>query len=195
VDGDHTLYLEKDNGKVSVLGDLYVSNGAWVNISHGGQLSNRSNVILSNSRILLGIDEAVEHISSSIKESFNSLVVEGDGVLDFHFHVNDSIFNGFSSIVLNDFWVKEGGLLKLENWDFGRGSQLLVRKDSAHLQESLNRIKFEEYPGYRAGLKEYDRNYWQIISPFPETSTYGAIFGAVGIGLVAWRRRRQNFAN
>jgi len=30
--------------------------------------------------------------------------------------------------------------------------------------------------------------------PLPEPSTYGAIFGAVGLGLVAWRRRGQNSA-
>jgi len=85
--------------------------------------------------------------------------------------------------------VKEGSFLELEDWEFGYGSQLLVRKDSTHLKDSLGRIEFKEYLGYRGGLKEYNRDYWEIIPAFPEPSAYGAVFGAVGIGLAAWRRR------
>jgi len=82
-------------------------------------------------------------------------------------------------------------LLELEDWEFGRGSQLLVRKDSVHLKDSLGRIRFDEYKKARAELEEYDRDYWKIIPGFPEPSAYGAALGLVGIGLFVWRRKRS----
>jgi|GEM_PF-2882075 len=48
-------------------------------------------------------------------------------------------------------------------------------------------------------MRKYDWQYWEI-TPFgtndvmgfmPEPTTYGAILGTVGLGLVAWRKRTQ----
>jgi len=59
----------------------------------------------------------------------------------------------------------------------------------------LNQIVFEGYQDYFTTLKDYDADYWQITpwgaKPAPEPSTYGAILGAVGLALVAWRRKRR----
>jgi len=59
----------------------------------------------------------------------------------------------------------------------------------------LNQIVFEGYQDYFTTWKDYDKDYYQIypfgIRPFPEPSTYGAILGAVGLGLWTWRKRRR----
>ncbi|WP_156469202.1 PEP-CTERM sorting domain-containing protein, partial [Cephaloticoccus primus] len=57
----------------------------------------------------------------------------------------------------------------------------------------LPNIVFEGYQNYETTWKPYDNNYIQI-TPFgivPEPTTYGAILGAVGIGLYLFRRKRK----
>jgi len=59
----------------------------------------------------------------------------------------------------------------------------------------LNRIRFQGWaPG--AKLINYDANNWEIVPMgSPEPATYGAILGALGLGLVVWRKRRQRRAS
>jgi len=52
----------------------------------------------------------------------------------------------------------------------------------------LERIEFEGYGP--AMFRDWDSNYFQI-TPAPEPATYGAIVGAVGIGLVVWRKKKR----
>jgi len=85
------------------------------------------------------------------------------------------------------------GLLEIHfhvpNWTF-----LLVRKDSVNLHDALNRIKFLNRLETKGSLREYDKDYWEIIPGFPEPSTYGAILSAIALGLV-WLRTAKCRAN
>jgi len=64
-------------------------------------------------------------------------------------------------------------------------------RPSAHLSESLERLVIEGYSAKKAGLRHYSSDYWEIGPGFPEPTTYGAIFGAVGLGLVSWRKHKR----
>jgi len=68
---------------------------------------------------------------------------------------------------------------------------LLVRKNSAHLSDALGRMKFEGYNPADIHLRDFSNDYWQI-SALPEPSTYGAMLGAVGLGLCCRSKRRRN---
>jgi len=90
-----------------------------------------------------------------------------------------------------------------------RFTHILVRKTSPGLDEHLTRVWFQDYgPAKKIDWVE-DNRYWEIVPGAwngwdsgstcppdnpncPEPSTYGAILGAVGIGLVVWRRRRKS---
>jgi len=92
-------------------------------------------------------------------------------------------------LYLDDLEVSDYGKLTIRNWQLGR-DHLLVRKGSEHLIDSLNRIKFEEHWEWKAALKDYNRDYWQLIPGIPEPSTYGVVCGAVVAGLALIRRKR-----
>jgi len=79
------------------------------------------------------------------------------------------------------------------NWTFGR--HRIISRITDPLGDY--RITFKGYEGYSLGLRRvsWDRNMWEIFPqapapPIPEASTYGAIFVALGVGVMAFRRRR-----
>jgi len=128
------------------------------------------------------------------KQHLAELRIEGRGTID---------FRGGDGGDANILWIDElsfsstADRLFIRNW-YEYEDLLLVRrtyidgleeKDRAQL---LSQIFFEGYQDYQTTLKAYDAQYWQIY-PFgaPEPSTYGAILGAVGLGLVVWRRRKS----
>jgi len=83
--------------------------------------------------------------------------------------------------------------LTIRNWN-GQADYLLVRKiwGDANISAILNRIYFEGYGPARwepHSLQGYG-DHWQI-TPFPEPATYGAILGAIGLGLWGWKKRRR----
>jgi len=129
------------------------------------------------------------------KQHLASLTIEGRGTID---------FRGGEFAQANILWVDKltistGGQLFIRNWYEFEDMLLVKRSFMNGLSESgraylLSQIVFEGYQDYQTTLKDYDANYWQI-SPFgrlPEPSTYGAILGAVGIGLVVWKRKRRS---
>ncbi|KXU36460.1 hypothetical protein AXK11_04505 [Cephaloticoccus primus] len=67
---------------------------------------------------------------------------------------------------------------------------MLVRKDSKHLADALKKITIDGWAKNQIYLKDYDKDYWSIEAA-PEPATCGALLGALGLGLVAWRRRRS----
>jgi len=120
------------------------------------------------------------------KQQLANLHIEGRGTID---------WRGGEVGLANILWIDEltfsstSDILFIRNW-YEYEDLFLVKKvnfDTA----LLSQIVFEGYQDYFPTLKDYDANYWQI-TPWgaPEPSTYGAILGVVGIGLVAWRRRR-----
>jgi len=93
-------------------------------------------------------------------------------------------------LYLDDLSISNGSNLTIKKWNLGY-NHLLVRKDSEHLYDALTRIKFEGHWQWRAGLKDFDKDYWQLIPDIPEPSTYGAVLGAVGLGGFFLRRRKR----
>jgi len=86
-------------------------------------------------------------------------------------------------LYLDDLSVCDGSTLVVQAWQKGI-HRLLVRKDSQHLYESLEQIMFEHDKGAKAGLRDYNKDYWEIGPGFPEPATYGAIFASGAVGLV-----------
>jgi len=124
----------------------------------------------------------------SDSHSFNLLQVEGRGVLEF-------AGTGERKLHLNHLLVlpHDNTGLDVKGWE-NWVTFILVKKTSPLLMASLPYINFEGHaPG--AALRDYsDASYWEIV-PFPEPSTYGTIFGVMGLGLWAWRRRARQARN
>jgi len=184
VDGPSNLNLQKTSGAIAIQRRLILRNESNLYIYDGGQLGRQAKVHLDNSKFNL-----LSANGMHMNEQFHQLVVTGESMI--YFWRN---FQGVS-IYLDDLIVSDASRLLIKSWDdLGKG-HLFVRKDSAHLEESLGRIKFDGING-RAGVRIHNGEYWEIgwgdgFSKLPEPSTYGAIFGGVGLGLIAWRQRRR----
>jgi len=128
------------------------------------------------------------------KQHLADLRIEGRGTID---------FRGGDGGEANILWIEElifsstSDRLFIRNW-YEYEDLLLVRRtyidglEDSDRAQLLSQIFFEGYQDYQTTLKNYDANYYQIY-PFgaPEPSTYGAILGAVGMGLWGWRKRTQ----
>jgi len=113
-------------------------------------------------------------------------VIDGTGILNFNAtaapHYTRTLF-------LDDLEVKVDSMLSVREWKSGL-DHLLVRKDSAHLQESLKRMQFAGYDPNAIHLVDYNKDYWEI-SALPEPAAYGAGLMLGGIGFARYRRRRK----
>jgi len=134
-------------------------------------------------------DAAILRFGGGTVQHAYSLYVEGRGTLD---------FVGGTESAPNMLWLEEFDLADFEttmlfirNWEDKR-DVLLVRHDYPNIgridADFLARINFEGYGG--AEWVYWSDEYWEI-RPFPEPATTGAILGAVGLGLVAYRRRKR----
>jgi len=198
--GKVLLDLYKDSGVVSILGNLNVKKGAKVSIFGSGQLGRGARVLLtsrSNVRSVFGFSGRYKE---NIKEVFHELKVDGNAVVSFSLEGNQNP-HGLREIILDDLQVMEGSHLLIKEWQDGR-DRLLVRKDSAHVRDSLGRIEFENHDTRTVNLRDYDKDYWELYALVPEPSTYGSLFGAVAFGLgllrgrlLAKRGKRANCVN
>jgi len=134
-----------------------------------------------------GGEEAILRMGGNTKLHINEFVVGNRGTIDW--------FGGEVGKA-NILWIEElrfeapSGQLFMLNW-YQYEDILLVRKDGIDTRVGPQ-IIFEGYEDFPVLFIDYDANYWQI-TPFhaPEPSTYGAILGAVGLGLWSWRRKRR----
>jgi len=125
-------------------------------------------------------------------QGLNSLTIENKATIDFGNRATETPL-----ILYIDQLILEGpdALLRIREWASG-ASYLLVRKEwgDARLSELFSKIYFEGY-GRASAWEAHDLDdlgdYWQI-RPYatPEPATTGAILGAAGLGLWAWRRRK-----
>ncbi|WP_156469209.1 PEP-CTERM sorting domain-containing protein [Cephaloticoccus primus] len=130
-------------------------------------------------------DEAVLRLGGGTQQRLKNLHIENRGTIDFAGTGNILFLDELS---FNDAKAK----LLIRNWDDGSDYLLVKRnKGDKAVPPVLGQIEFEGYKGKvrwaRHYLKGYD-DYWQI-TPVPEPATYGAAFAALGLGLVALRRR------
>jgi len=118
----------------------------------------------------------------------SSLFINGeDSIIDFAY--------GYTKLFIDDLIIRDGSDLTLLWFSPRSGDGLFVKKTSRHLQDALAKIRIENKSG-SVGVRDYNEDYWEIgvgtgFGGLPEPSTYGAILGAVGIGLVVWRNRRR----
>jgi len=181
ISGYAGLQLYKTNGATAIMSDIYVSENGYLAISFSNQINDASKVRLTGR----GGDSATlwfSHFASpSISEKIHRLEVEGNGILRYQ-----STRVGY--LYLDDLEVFLNSKITIRDWSLG-SDYLLVKKSSKHLFDSLNRIKFEGHWEWKAAVKDYNWEYWQLIPGIPEPSTYGAIFG--GVGLVFYRRSKR----
>jgi len=206
------LYLD-NSARISTTGTIYVGDGgsyaAFVleNYADSGtpMLSGKRDIRLRGSHD--SGKTAKLHLVGDHDLRLNHLSIEGNSILQF----DPSRGGGLSKIYSEVFTIALNGRLLVRGWvqeeassdggdkAFGdRFTHILVRKTSPGLDDYLRQIWFEDYgPAKKIEWAE-DNRYWEIVpgfrgwaDPAPEPSTYGAILGAVGLGLVLWRRRKH----
>jgi len=141
-----------------------------------------------------GGDQAILQLGGNTKQLLANLHIEGRGTID---------WRGGEVGKANILWIdtlsfsSTNDRLFIRNW-YEYEDLFLVKKVHNGVEFNdllLNQIVFEGYQDYFTTLKAYDNDYYQIYAfgsrPAPEPSTYGAILGAVGLGLWTWRKRRR----
>ncbi|KXU34199.1 hypothetical protein AXK12_07965 [Cephaloticoccus capnophilus] len=180
----NTLHLNKSDGVTSILGNIFVRKLASVNIVSSDQIADSSTVTLSERAILSFSAEP-----KAIREKIHALVVK-EGTSRLSFYHSEGIRDNFKkTLILDDLLISDDGFLQISGWEAGR-DHLLVRKDSEHLADAFKKITIDGWAKNQVYLKDYDKEYWSIEAA-PEPSTYGAILGAVGLGLVIYRKHRH----
>jgi len=177
------LVLRKTSGAVAVRGDIFVNNWAVLRLDESQQVSMSSNVTLANSTLYHST------VSKDLTTRFHRLTVSGNvGVVSFgsqgtHVHKR--------YLYIDELVVWDTAHIEVNEWAPGRDF-FLVRKtmDKNALDALMSKIIFRGWLPGRTHLESYDKDYW-AISGTPEPETYGAIFGAVGLSLAAWRKRRR----
>jgi len=183
--GSHLLSLNKRNGAVAIQRGLILSNRAQLHIGYKDQFGRQAIVKLHNASFNLW-----NLGGGFIREIFHQLAVTGESELNFH----AGGYYAKAAIYLDDLFIHDWARLLIKKWEYNGDYLLLVRKDSEHLSDSLSRIKFDGRYG-SAGVRSHNWEYWEIgvgagFSKLPEPSTYGAIFGGVGVVLALGRNRR-----
>jgi len=178
---DNYLALGKTNSAVAVRGDIYVRSGSVVNFTNSNQTLRTSSVFVNDARVIL-----YSGVAANTSNSLKKLTIEGRGVIAFD---HTSVFKFKKYLYLDDLLVAQGGSLTVTGWLNGQDF-LLVRKDSKGRTDALKKIEFQGYDRNNIHLEDFNKDYWEI-SAAPEPATYGAILGAVGLGVVAWRRQRR----
>jgi len=172
----NSLLLAKEGGAQAIRGDIHVSNGGGVSIARSHQIADTATVTLdgwgNKSTFIFDNNENYE-----LQERFHQLVVQGTGVVSYWWNTPH-----YRKLFLDDLLIEDWGLLEIHFY-IPDVTFLLVRKDSVHLQDALHKIKFTNRSEPKASLREYDRDYWEIIPGYPEPGTYGAILSAIALGL------------
>jgi len=174
------LALGKTNGAIAVQGNIWASSGSVLRLDGSNQISDNSIVTLSGATFYYSPSNTV------ITEKIHQLVIDQTSRLSFDNAIRE---HPNRYLYLDDLSIKGNATLTVRFWSYGRDF-LLVRKDSQNLANALGRIQFEGYTPGNWELKDFNSDYWSI-TPFPEPGAYGAILGAVGAGLLAYRRKRQ----
>jgi len=189
------------------LGDLIVEDGAKVVLANlagfasvstttirvrGGslytflsnQLAREASVTLeSGGSFNLGIQ------SHSI-ETIHALNVYDRGILNFRPEtIGHGQMRGPRTLFLDDLMISGGGELIVKNWEGGM-HHILVKRSSWNVEDALSRMKFEGFGGGAALRWSSESGYWEVYGKLPEPATYGAALGALGLGLVLWRKKK-----
>jgi len=212
----HGGRLELDlgiNGRINASGKIVVGDRSGKDVlrlpKYDNQLIGKPNVLLRGGR--RGEGEAVLEFSFDRDEllstgriqaathRLNKLEVDGLGVIDFR----GGEVGHANYLYIEELVITEGSRLVIRDW-FEYEDYLLIRRTAAHEKllsggDGFTRIEppieFENYGG-TVTWTHYNNDYWEVtpfgrVGPVPEPSTYGAILGATGLGLLIWRRRKR----
>jgi len=180
------LYLNKDDGVTAIRGDIYVRNKAMLVLTSSNQIADSSRIVISGSKTNLMFTAGAK----DVLEKISSLVVQGGrGVINFGHDVQRTPDYFKRTLLLEDLIIEGGASLRISKWQAGRDF-LLVRKNSPHLADALKKISIDGWAQNQVYLKNYNRDYWSIEAA-PEAAGYGAVLGALGLGLAVWRQQRN----
>jgi len=135
-------------------------------------------------------DAAILRFNGNTRQQLAKLHIQDRGMIDF-IGANKAAPN---ILYLDQLTFSDANArLTIRNWN-DQADYLLVRKiwGDANVPAILSRIYFEGYGPAKWHWHDLGSgygDYWQI-TPFPEPSTYGAILGAIGMGLWIWRKQR-----
>jgi len=137
------------------------------------------------------LNAAILRFGGSTVQNAPTLEVEGRGTLDF---VGGTIAAP-NMLILEELLIDDSDTttLFIRNWE-DQHDLLLVR----YSQENIDRIDADflahiNFEGYDAPATwvYWSNDYWEI-RPAPEPTTYGAILGAIGLGLFFWQKRKRS---
>jgi len=177
--GSH-LYLGKYGGAIAVRSNITLRNGGVVGIELSHQIADTSTVTLQGS----GSTFSLNDVSHALSEKFRTLKVEGEGRVLFSRKAADRYAK---TLIVDDLIVGWGSDLSVEGWN-AELDLFLIRKTSWNAKNALSRIRFEGPNRQIVELRDYNKDYWKLYAS-PEPSTFGAILGAVGLGLAVFRKR------
>jgi len=189
------LALHKTGGVNAIVGDIVVGDLAGEDtllIAASHQIADTAKVTLrgvwpKQPTDFGGFHEGILQLNNGnvlpgVREAFDTLHIEGRGVIQFaggevtranYLYLNHLTFADADSRLLIRKYVEQA-------------DYLLIRRTSASAV-ALGQIIFADYGPAR--FAPFDENYIRI-TPFPEPTTYGAIFGLVGLALWAFRKKQ-----
>ena len=191
-----TLVLAKSDNITAIAGNLTIGDGRGIDTVRldaneqiadtaivtlrGGEVGNSANV----ARLELNGTTAIN--GTSRIETFNTLTITGNSVLDF------GGGNVCSPTFLNLDYLTVGAnsTLTVTNWiEF---TDFLLVKKATFDSDQLARVIFDGYGG-AASWKSYDNDYFQIIpyAPVPEPASFGALLLGSVFAFRSTRRRRR----
>jgi len=190
-----SLYLMKSPGAKAVgnvvVGDRGHSVKLLIGKSH--QIEDSATVTLYGGRGQnISATLSLGEYGVPVHEYFDTLKAEGNSVIGFY---NISHPAGSTNkLMIRELIIDDGNFsrLSVKGWreyaDF-----FLVSRLFAPGAAILAKINFQGWAD-GAKLRYYDNTYWEIVplgtsgAPVPEPAVYGAILGAVGLGVWTWRR-------
>jgi len=205
----HEGTFELNNGSLQTgsSGQVYIGDGAGhdtLQISGGtNRLANRPKVTLRGTPYGRGAEfgadeaQATLGIANGAQQTLSELHIIDRGTIDF---INSTVAAPNRLFLDKLTFNNTSAQLFVRGWhefeDF-----LLIKKTAFATPEAfknaLKPIFFDGYSlDYSLLVADYNADYYQItpwgmMTGFPEPSTYGAILGAVGLGLWGWRKRTQ----
>jgi len=205
----HQGTVELNNGafNTGATGQVYIGDGAGrdeLRISGGtNRLASKPKVTLRGTPYGRGAEfganeaQATLGIVSGAQQTLAELHIIDRGTID---------FSGGSVAAPNRLFLDKltfnNGLAQLFVRGWHEFEDFLLIKKTAYatpdaFKAALKQIWFDGYSlDYSLLVADYNDDYYQItpwgmMTGFPEPSTYGAILGAVGVGLWTWKKRRR----
>ncbi|WP_231863601.1 autotransporter-associated beta strand repeat-containing protein [Cephaloticoccus capnophilus] len=220
----HGGRLELDlgaNGRINTTGKIIVGDRSGTDVlrlpKYNNQLTGERHIVLRGGNYGAGVLEfALKPAGLPGTTAFagtthrlKTLEVQGQGVIDFR----GGEVGMANYLYIDELIIGVGSKLTIRNWFEGEDYLLVHRSkydeyrytdpsglNGGILANTNQRVEFEGYSFLY--IAHYNEDYYevtpfprQMATYFPEPSTYGAILGATGLGLLLWRRHKPRRPN